>query len=152
MMEEALAHAGENYNLSVPIHNALGALGKLDALNNYVHREIAIFEEHIKKMPEDTRARVLLAGDYAMQGRFEEAKREADLALVLRPDDAMILYNAACVFCMMDNAEDALTAIKKAWEAGYRDAVWTRQDPDLALLHGNEEFEKLYPAAAAKGA
>jgi non-specific serine/threonine protein kinase len=53
---------------------------------------------------------------------------------------------------MMDNAEDALTAIKKAWEAGYRDAVWTRQDPDLALLHGNEEFEKLYPAAAAKGA
>jgi non-specific serine/threonine protein kinase len=103
-------------------------------------------------MPEDTRARVLLAGDYAMQGRFEEAKREADLAMVLRPDDAMILYNAACVFCMMDNAEDALTAIKKAWEAGYRDAVWTRQDPDLALLHGNAEFEKLYPAAAAKGA
>jgi serine/threonine protein kinase len=152
MMEEALAHAGENYNLSVPIHNALGALGKVDALNNYVHREIAIFEEHIKKMPEDTRARVLLAGDYAMQGRFEEAKREADLAMVLRPDDAMILYNAACVFCMMDNAEDALTAIKKAWEAGYRDAVWTRQDPDLALLHGNAEFEKLYPAAAAKGA
>ena len=32
---------------------------------------------------------------------------------------------------------DALNAIRKAWESGYRDAVWTRQDPDLELLHGN---------------
>ena len=80
----------------------------------------------------------------------EEAKREADMAMVLRPDDTMILYNAACVFCMMGNAEDALIAIKKAWEAGYRDAVWTRQDPDLALLHGNEEFEKLYRRGGRK--
>ena len=96
-------------------------------------------------MPEDARARVLLAGDYAMQGRFEEAKREADMAMVLRPDDSMILYNAACVFCAMNNVSDALIAIKKAWESGYRDAIWTRQDPDLALLHGDPEFERLYP-------
>ena len=148
-MEEALAHSGENYNLTVPIHNALGALGKKDALNNYIHREIAIFEEHIKKMPEDTRARVLLAGDYAMQGRFEEAKREAEMAMVLRPDDSMILYNAACVYCAMKNVSDALIAIKKAWESGYRDATWTRQDPDLALLLGNPEFERLYPPPKA---
>jgi len=30
-MEEALKHSGENYNITVPIHNALGALGKTDA-------------------------------------------------------------------------------------------------------------------------
>jgi Flp pilus assembly protein TadD len=147
MMEDALAHAGENYNTTIPIHNALGALGKKDALNNYIHREIAVYQDQLKKVPEDARARVLLAGNYAMQGRFEEAKREADMAMVLRPDDTMILYNTACAFCAMNNAEDALIAIKKAWEAGFRDATWTRQDPDLALLHGNPEFERLYPAA-----
>ena len=43
----------------------------------------------------------------------------------------------------------ALNAIRKAWESGYRDAVWTRQDPDLELLRGNEEVERLYPAANA---
>ncbi|MGI8835392.1 MAG: protein kinase domain-containing protein [Pyrinomonadaceae bacterium] len=149
MMEEALAHAGENYNTIVPIHNSLGALGKKDAQNNFAHREIAIYEEHLKKVPEDARARVLLAGKYAMHGRFEEAKREADMAMALRPDDSMILYNTACVFCSMDNAGDALIAIRKAWESGYRDAIWTRQDPDLALLHGNEEFERLYPPQKA---
>ena len=145
MMEEALAHSGENYNTTVPIHNALGALGKKDALMNYLHREIAVYEAHLKKVPEDARARVLLAGDYAIQGRFDDAKREATMAMALRPDDSMILYNTACVFCHMNNSSDALIAIKKAWEAGFRDATWARQDPDLALLHGDPEFERLYP-------
>ena len=149
IMEEALAHAGENYNTSIPIHNSLGALGKKDALKNYVHREIAIYEEQVKKVPEDARARVLLAGDYARQGRFDEAKREADMGMVLRPDDSMILYNAACVYCGMNNLSEALIAIKKAWESGYRDPIWTRQDPDLALLHGDPEFDRLYPPPKA---
>ena len=146
MMEEALAHSGENYNTTVPIHNALGALGKQDALKNFTHREVAIYEAHLKKVPEDARARVLLAGNYAMQGRFDDAKREADMAMLLRPDDTMILYNTACAFCAMNNVADALIAIKKAWEAGFKDATWTRQDPDLAILHGHPEFERLYPA------
>ena len=131
---------------SVDEKSSVQALGKKEALNNYLHREIAIYEEHVKKVPEDARARVLLANDYAMQGRFEEAKREADMAMILRPDDTMILYNAACTFCAMNNARDALIAIKKAWEAGFRDPSWTRQDPDLAMLHGDPEFERLYPA------
>ena len=152
MMEDALAHAGENYNTVIPIHNALGALGKKDALKNYLHREIAVYEAHLKKVPEDARARVLMAGTYAQQGRFEEAKRAADMAMVLRPDDSMVLYNTACTFCAMNNVEDALNALRKAWEAGYRDPTWTRQDPDLALLHGNPEFERLYPAPGSQGA
>ncbi len=150
MMEDALAHAGENYNTVMPIHNALGALGKKDALMNFVHREMAVYEEALKKTPEDARVRVLLAGNYAMLGRFDEAKREADMAMALRPDDAMILYNSACAYCAMDNTKDAMIAIKKAWESGYRNATWTRQDPDLAILHGDPEFERLYPPGDGK--
>jgi Flp pilus assembly protein TadD len=145
IMEDALAHAGENYNTSIPIHCALGGLGKKDALNNYIHREIALYEAALKKVPEDARLRALLAGCYARHGRFEEAKREANMAMILRPDDTMILYNVACVFAAMNDADGALNAIRNAWEAGYRDPVWTRQDPDLEILHGNPEFERLYP-------
>ncbi len=149
MLETALAHAGENYNTVMPIHNALGALGKKDAMMNFVHREMAVYEDALKKTPEDARVRVLLAGNYALLGRFEDAKREADMAMALRPDDAMILYNSACAYCAMANAKDAMHALKKAWEAGYRNATWTRQDPDLAILHGDPEFERLYPATGA---
>ena len=149
LMEDALAHAGENYNTTIPIHNALGALGKKDALTNFTHREIAVFEDHLKKVPEDARVRVLLASDYAMQGRMDDAKRELDMAMILRPDDTMILYNAACCFCAMNNAKDAMSALKKSWEGGNRHSAWARQDPDLTLLHGNPEFEQLYPPQSA---
>jgi hypothetical protein len=27
--------------------------------------------------------------------------------------------------------------------------VWTRRDPDLAILHGEPEFERLYPETPA---
>ncbi len=145
IMEDALAHAGENYNTTIPIHNALGALGKKEALNNYTYRENAIFEAQLKKTPEDARVRVLLAGNYAEQGRFDDAKREVDLAMALRPDDTMILYNIACTLCSMNNPKDAMVALKKAWEAGYRNPIWTRQDPDLTILHGDPEFDRLYP-------
>jgi len=146
IMEEAMAHAGENYNTLVPIHNALGALGKKESLANFIVRESRLFEEHLKKVPEDARARVLLALNYAFIQRTDDATREASLAMALRPDDTMILYNTACVFCALQKKPEALIAIKKAWDAGYRDATWTRQDPDLALLHGDPEFERLYPA------
>jgi non-specific serine/threonine protein kinase len=152
IMEEALAHAGENYNTTVPIHNAIGALGKKDALNNYVHREIAMFEAYLKKVPEDARARVLLALGYALHGRFEDAKREADMAMALRPEDTMILYNVACAYCSMNNPKDAMVALRKSWEGGNINATWVRQDPDLAILHGDPEFERLYPSANATAA
>jgi len=148
IMDAALAHSGENYNTLIPIHGALGALGKKDALMNFAHREVEIYEKHLKKVPEDARARVLLAIEYAMLGRPDEATREANMAMVLRPDDSMILYNTACVFCALNKTGDALIAIRKAWDSGYRDSNWTRQDPDLALLHGDPEFDRLYPPSA----
>jgi non-specific serine/threonine protein kinase len=43
----------------------------------------------------------------------------------------------------------AIESLKQAWTFGYRDSVWVRRDPDLASLHGNPEFERLYPEESA---
>ena len=144
-MEDALAHSGENYNTTVTINNALGALGKKDALANFLHRQIAVLEGHTKKVPEDARARVLLAVCYVQMGRDEDSKREADIAVALRPDDTMVLYNVACLHCLANRPVEALAALKRSKMTGNRSAAWVRQDPDLALLHGTPEFEELYP-------
>ena len=71
--------------------------------------------------------------------------REASLAMALRPNDAVVLYNVACVFGQLGRKPEALDALRRAWEAGFKDPSWARRDPDLALLHGEAEFEKLYP-------
>jgi len=131
--------------------NAFGALGKEDAKRNVMVRLLQTFENHLREVPEDARARILLANIYAQMGRPEDSIREANLAMVLRPNEATVLYNAACNFAALGRRAEAIDALKKAWEAGYKDAAWTRGDPDLASLHGDPEFEKLYPAATTGG-
>ncbi len=66
--------------------------------------------------------------------------------MTLRPDDAMVTYNVACVFGQLGRTEDALGALTRAWDAGFRDPNWARHDPDLEILRGNPEFERLFPA------
>jgi len=67
------------------------------------------------------------------------------LAMALRPNDAMVMYNVACVFGKLDRKRECIEALQKAWSAGFRDPAWARRDPDLAVAHGDPEFEKLYP-------
>jgi non-specific serine/threonine protein kinase len=148
MVEEAIAASGEDYNVFVPIMNSLRALGKEEARRNLDHRMIQVLENHLKPVPEDARARVLLAGKYAESGRLEDALREANLAMALRPNEATVLYNLACVYCLMARKPEALDALGKAWQAGFRESDWARRDGDLAILHGDPEFERLYPATA----
>ena len=149
LADAAIAASGEDYNTYVPIINALGALGKKDALHNRVQQRIQILEAHLRKLPEDARGHTLLANDYVQMKRTEEAVREANLAMALRPNDAIVLYNVACTFGQLGRKPESLGALKKAWEAGFKDPSWARRDPDLSLLHGEPEFERLYPPSAS---
>jgi non-specific serine/threonine protein kinase len=146
MREEAIDAAGSDYNVYVPITNALGALGREDAKGEVRRRWLQALESHLLEVPEDARARILLANMYAQEGRSDDSVREAKLAMVLRPDEATVLYNAACTFSNLGRRTEALDALQKAWEAGFKDADWARRDPDLATLHDDPEFERLYPA------
>jgi serine/threonine protein kinase/Tfp pilus assembly protein PilF len=147
--ESAIDASGEDYNVFVPIINSLGAMAKKDAKLAMTDRFRSALEGHLKHVPEDARARILLGANYANLGREKDALRELNLAVTLRANEASILYNAACVYCDLNKKAEAMDALRKAWEAGSKDAVWTRRDPDLALLHGDPEFERLYPESAA---
>jgi non-specific serine/threonine protein kinase len=143
--EAAIEASGADYNVYVPVGNALGALGKKEQGRNISLRRIQALERHLRQVPEDVRARILLASDYAGEGREEEAIRELNLAMTLRTNESVVLYNAACTFCALNRKGEAMDALTKAWHAGFRDPDWARRDPDLEILHGDPEFEKLYP-------
>jgi serine/threonine protein kinase/Tfp pilus assembly protein PilF len=147
--ESTIEASGEDYNVYVPIINSLGAMGKEQGKLAMTQRFSVALENHLKHVPEDARARILLGANYARLGREEDALRELNLAVTLRANEASILYNAACVYCGLNKKAEALDALRKAWEAGSKDAVWARRDPDLAPLHGDPEFERLYPEKSA---
>ncbi len=149
MMDRLVDGAAGDYNVYVPIENALGALGKHDALNHLRHLRTQLVEAHLKEIPEDARARTHIALDYVSLGREEDAVREANIAMALRPNEASVLYNVACIFAQLKRVDDAMGALRKAWENGFKDSIWVRRDPDLAPLHGLPEFEKLFPEIPA---
>ncbi|MDP9339805.1 MAG: protein kinase [Acidobacteriota bacterium] len=148
---DAATEAGiEDYNVYGPVRNALRALGKMEAARNIRQRESAALENHLKQVPEDARARIILAADYAEMGREEDALRETNLAITLRANEATILYNAACVFSSLKRKQEGMDSLRKAWEAGFRDVDWVRRDPDLAFLRDEPDFERLFPEKMVK--
>ncbi|MGC2636758.1 MAG: protein kinase [Acidobacteriaceae bacterium] len=147
--EVAIEASGEDYNVYIPIINSMGALGKKEAVSHMIQRRIAALENHLKQVPEDARARILVGGDYAALGRSDDALRELNLAVTLRANEASILYNAACLYCDLKRKPEAMDALRKAWELGFRDAVWARNDPDLSLLQDDPEFNRMYPEKPA---
>ena len=149
--EQAIEAAGTDYNVYVPILNSLAGLGKAELEKNIRQRMIQALEAHLREIPEDARARVLLGAYYGEEGRVDDAMRETNLAMLLRPNEAMVLYNAACTFCTIQKKAEAMEALTKAWRAGFRDADWARRDPSLSLIQGDPDFDKLYPAAPAAG-
>jgi len=146
VMDQALEVSGEDYNVYVPIANALGAMGKKDEYRNLLLRRIVALENHLKQVPEDARARILLSADYAELDRVEDSLKELHLAITLRANEASILYNAACTYALLKRKTEALDTLRMAWEAGFKDSTWVRRDPDLAMLRDEPEFDRLYPA------
>src|SRR5574341_733435 len=65
LADAALEARGGDHNVYVPIVNSLGALGKEEQLRNVRMRRIQALEEHLKRVPEDARARTILSSDYA---------------------------------------------------------------------------------------
>jgi len=101
---------------------------------------VVALERQIEMAPEDARAHILLATNYAHFKKKEAAMSEVKKALTLRPNDANILYNAACTYGVMEKKAEALDLLRKMKEHGFSQLDWARRDPDLACLHNDPEF------------
>ena len=98
----------------------------------------------IEGVPEDVRARILLATNLASRPQDEaEAMGHLRTAVALRPGDPNTLYNAACTYGALGNKVEALETLKKAFASGYGNAAWAAKDSDLDCLHDDPEFSKL---------
>ncbi len=72
----AIEVSGDDYNVYIPYINALERLGQTEAARDLRQQEAWALERHLAWVPEDVRARILLANDYAYFGKQADAIRE----------------------------------------------------------------------------
>ncbi|MCI0355343.1 MAG: protein kinase [Acidobacteria bacterium] len=141
--ERALEANGDDYNVYIPFELCLERLGRKEEALKLAERHSRALEQQLELVPEDVRARMLLANRCAGLGRTEDAIRELQIAVTMRPKDSNILYNAACTYGILQKKAEALALLKRAIEAGNRNVDWIARDPDLECLHDDPEFEAL---------
>ncbi len=151
LIERAIEANGDDYNVYIPCTNALERLGKTEIARRFREMEMLVLERQLEIVPEDVRARVLLAADYAQIGRSDDAIRQSEMAVALRPNDSSVLYNAACTYGRLGKKAEALVMLHRAKDAGYSKGGWIHQDPDLFCLHDDPEFNHLFPPASQPG-
>jgi tetratricopeptide (TPR) repeat protein len=143
LAEQALEANGDDYNTYIPFLLSLERLGRKKEAENLRERMTEVLRQQLEMVPEDVRARILLATNLASAGEAEEGIRHLQTAVALRPNDANTLYNAACTYGVLARKAEALETLKKAISAGYGNLNWAARDSDLDCLHGDPEFQKL---------
>lgn len=146
LAESAMEIVGNDYNALIPLINSLESLGRIADAERLRNREREVLVEQLQRFPDDVRARILLACDLAILGQQDEAVQHIKIAVAMRPTDANILYNAACTYGVLKMKKESLDAFRRCVRAGYHNARWATQDPDLAVLQDDPEFVSLVAA------
>lgn len=143
LAEQALDANGDDYNTYIPYGVCLERLGRKKEGEIIRQRMNVVLRKQLELVPEDVRARILLATNLAALGEAEESIRHLQTAVALRPNDGNTLYNAACTYGVLARKAEALETLKKAFAAGYGNLNWAARDADLDCLHDDPEFRKL---------
>src|ERR1700678_821764 len=144
LTERAIEANGDDYNIYLPYTLALELLGRRREAGHSRQRMAKVLRQHLELVPEDVRARILLATNLAYSKQdADECIRHLQTAVALRPGDANTLYNAACTYGVLGKKAEALETLHKAFAAGYGNRNWAAKVSDFECLPDDPEFQKL---------
>ena len=83
-------------------------------------------------------------------GRDKEAEEWMDRIIAADPDYDGNYYDRACLYSRMGRPEESVTALRTAFERGYRDFAHIRQDDDMDAVRDLPEFKALMQEYEAK--
>lgn len=105
--------------------------------------DIAFFESVLRRNPAYLDVIEILGGLYTKTGRIADGLKMDRKLVRLQPDNATAHYNLACSLALSSRKSEALQALRRAIELGYKDYDWMAQDPDLQGLKQVPAFEQL---------
>jgi adenylate cyclase len=118
-------------------------LGREKEAEEAYRQVLELMPNYLLRNPDDSRARMFYAITLCDANRPDEAIREGRAAIDSSPGDSVMLYNGACLYARLGDAERAIATLKQAIAAGVVNFGWMKQDPDLDSIREHPEFVAL---------
>jgi adenylate cyclase len=143
LFETAHQSRPDDYQAMLLAGQCYDVLGMQEKALECRQKGVKLTEDLLQLNPGNIRA--LYLGANGLVGMNEKAKglQWLQRALMLEPDDAVLLYNAGCIYALCDMPEEALNCFEKAVKNGFTQKKWYVHDSNLNSLRHHPRFEEL---------
>lgn len=118
----------------------LSDLGRLDELKEVSQITIDNAARIFEQDPTNVRACLGSVFGYYRLGDIASVKKQINLAQALDPEDAIINYNMACIYSLIEDKKNAIHFLERAIERGMTHGDWIENDSDLDGLRSDPKF------------
>jgi|SRR6266436_3655515 len=85
----------------------------------------------------------VMGNNFTLKGRYGQGLQIDKRLVQLRPNDALAHYNLACSLALLKRPDQALRALRRSIELGYRDFRYMLEDRDLDSIRRDPRFRQL---------
>jgi TolB-like protein/Tfp pilus assembly protein PilF len=122
------------------IYTRLGRDGAAATANR---QRVEVVERRLEFDPDDVPMLLDGASALAALGERQRSLDWASRVLDKAGDDALVLYNLACLYSLAGEVTSALEALERSYSAGLADPEWMRQDSDLDNIRDHKRYKEL---------
>ena len=122
-------------------HTASKKMSRVDQRD--LDTKIGFIEGLVRRDPNYVEALQILGDHYTQRGRISEGLKVDERLARLEPLNPLVFYNLACSYSLSGELDQAVDALEKALQLGYRDFEWLAKDPDLKRLRSHVAFDDL---------
>lgn len=143
LFETASAVRPDDYQALALLAQVYRGLGQDDKRDDARRRTLEVIEKRLETSPDDARALCFGSVNLLEAGETEKGMRWLERAKNSLGDDALNLYNVACVYSNIGQLEEALDCLEKSVRKGMAEVDWMMNDSDLDNLRDHPRFKAL---------
>lgn len=145
LFEKATEVRPDDYQALALLAQVYRALGQEEQRNDARRRTLEVIEKRLQNSPNDARALCFGSVNLLEAGQTEKGMEWLERAKTSQADDALNLYNVACVYSNIGDIEQALDCLEKSVRKGMAEVDWMKNDSDLDNLREHPRFKALLP-------
>jgi tetratricopeptide (TPR) repeat protein len=143
LFEEASRIRPEDYQAILLAGQIYHDLGINELSKKSIKQGIAIAESYLNLNGSDARALYLGANGLVALGEKKKGLEWLHRALELEPNDPLLLYNAGCVYSLLNMKKQALASLESSIKAGLTQRNYYLNDSDLDNIRDMPRFKSL---------